>query len=215
MKKSWCTVRLAQTKGWRPAIIFFQSDNTMKGLALFDSRTNADAFRVHLQSLVSCDLEVVQLGSEACTVGAYIDAVMRCGMSEAAALSRFPVYVNPTDCYCKNVNPEYSSLRKFIIASMTSSALSGVAWVTPMAKIENYNGFTFCVIEAAEPGKKDSKYYVVGIKGTYSNREELVVAIDDAEGTTDDRYKIVFGLCPSVDDACIQARKVIDTTFKK
>ena len=191
---------------WMPTLIVYKADFDVKGIAVFTSWLKAEEFSAKMSELVSFDREIVEIGDAGMPLTEFLEGVINATRSMTKAMTETPVYVDPPDAHCKDIAVSYNSVQKFMRRALADQIKSMVDHLG----FEDYEGFTI----ALHKRKADSYHGCTAFRGKFDDFEALGSAIEDAVGTTLEKYVITTDYYPLIDTAIMIAKKMIDDSSK-
>ncbi len=162
---------------WRPAFVFFESDWSIKGIAIFTSFENADYYRMTMEDQFSYIIETHPLDDVSeliSTLGEHFE------FNHEKVLQQTPIYLDPTTLHCKGASPSYKGLQNFLMKNMPDQ----IPWAHDLVAISMYNGFTIMTLK----DKVSLQYSCIGVKGYHETREAVYEAVETMKDTTDEKY---------------------------
>ena len=184
--------------GWRPSMVFFSADESVKGMAVFTSWAAAEEFKAAIPTKLQT--EIIELGS-AMPIKTWYQVALGC-VGNHKALLHTPVYVDPIDSYGKDHRPAFATLERWFLRHWQNE----VPWDFDVDEMVAYGGCTICVMRHAQTGL----FVAVTMKGAYETRESIANAIEDAYGTTEWRYYTRTNGSNRKEDAIVQAQRFVD-----
>ncbi len=189
---------------WMPTLILFESDQSLKGIGVFSEWTKAEDFRAMLGSMFSgnFEMETVTLGEKGMPLSEFTEGVVNAVRSMYKAMVDTPVYVDPPDPFCKGLDVSYNNIQRFMRRAMREELEA----MCDHLGFEQYSGFTI----ATHKRKVDDFYGCTAFRGAFTDSETMATAIEDARGTTLEKYHISTEFYPLVETAEMMAKKAVD-----
>ncbi len=159
---------------WRPAFVFFESDWSIKGIAIFTSFENADYYRMTMENQFSYIIETHPLNDASELMATIAEHFPK------GCFTNTPVYLDPTTLNCKGASPSYKSLEQFLMKNMPNQ----IPWAHDLVAISMYNGFTIMTLK----DKTSLQYSCVGAKGYHETREAVYESVETMKDTTEEKY---------------------------
>lgn len=192
---------------WMPTIISFEADGALKGIAVFTSWLKAEEFKAQMFFTPESEItpEIVQLGGEGgMPLTEFVSGVTNATRHIRRTYLETPIYIDPPDAYCKMVDAvSHSNLQRFLRRAMRDELESMCEHVS----FEEYNGFTIILHE-----RRVDKYYgCSAFRGKFDNAEAMATAIEDARGTTLEKYDLSTDFYPLHETAEMNIKALIDS----
>lgn len=186
---------------WMPTLIVFESDGALKGIAVFTTWLKAEEFKAMMN--LSLESEIVELGGDGMPLTEFVSGVTNATRHIKKTYLETPVYIDPPDPYCKTVGAvSHSNLQRFLRRAMKDELEAMCEHVS----FEEYNGFTIILHQR----RIDQYYGCSAFRGKFDSAEAMVTAIEDARGTTLEKYDISTEFYPLCDTAEMNAKALID-----
>jgi hypothetical protein len=189
---------------WMPTLIVFESDAALKGVAVFTSWANAHDFSSMMAQVLppTFTTEIIQLGDAGMPLTEFTEGLINATNSMRNALVSTPVYVDPPDLFCKGISVTYNSVQRFMRRAMRDQLDA----MCEHLSFDEYNGFTI----ALHKRKADGYFGCTCFRGRFTDAERMNTAIEDAQGTTLEKYHISTEFFPLRETAPMMARAAID-----
>jgi len=199
VSKDFLFLQVATPTGWLPSMVFYECDHMPKGLALFTSWLAAQPAKANHEAGSKLPCEIKVLGADVAARDYYNALLAYLGDHKKAL--QFPVYVDVPDSYAKGLYPKYPTLERFLLRHFQKD----IPWDMAFVRCEKYYGCTVCLLKSA-----DGKFMAVTMKGDHHDRAAISAAIEDAMGTTEQRYYTRTKMSLDEDVVLKEARGFID-----
>ncbi len=189
-------------KPWMPTLIVFQTTFDLKGIAVFSSWLLAEEFSAKMSEIASFEREIVQLGDAGMPLSEFTEGVINATRSMKKAMVDTPIYVDPPDPFCKGLSVSYNNLQRFMRRAMRDELNAMCEHLT----FDQYNGFTIVLHRR----RNDGFFGCSAFRGVFTDAEAISSAIEDARGTTEEKYAISTEFYPLHETAPMMVKAAID-----
>jgi len=160
---------------WRPAFVFFESDYSVKGIPVFTSHDNADYYRMMIQEKSDQVIETSCFGELSELLFVLHEHFEN---NSTKVMQEIPIYIDPTNIFCKGVTPDFKNIHKFLTENMPNE----IPWAYELAGVFEMDGYSCMTIKDPENGQ----FMCAGVKGYFETREAIYDTLLTRSGTTEE-----------------------------